>query len=139
MCFTRTEPFLCSVLAQARKRKAKIDVILLQAELHAYADGSHSKTCMTAKAMGWNMVHAPANASDPASGVGIAVCDASPRVKLLPDTAEELLECRCLKVQCRIDDSMIELVSIYLSANQNNRIEQIEALAQSGLGPTSTP
>eukprot|EP00967_Tisochrysis_lutea_P034944 scaffold41783_cov37-Tisochrysis_lutea.AAC.1 len=56
---------LGSVLTQARK--ARIDILLLQ-ELHAYADGRHHRACMTAKALGWHMVHAPANASDPASG-----------------------------------------------------------------------
>ena len=104
---------LGSVLAQARK--AKVDILLLQ-ELHAYSDGRHHRICMTAKALGWHMVHAPANPSDPASGVGIAICDASPRVRLLPDTAETLIEGRCLRARCAVDSKEFELISVYLSA-----------------------
>ena len=57
---------------------------------------------MTAKALGWQMVHAPADASEPASGVGIAIRDSSPRVKLIPDATETLIEGRCLRARCVI-------------------------------------
>ena len=122
---------LGSVLAQARK--ARVDIILLQ-ELHAYADGRHLRACMTAKALGWQMVHAPANATDPASGVGIAIRDSSPRVKLIPDTSETLIEGRCLRTRCAIDSKELELISIYLSAIPSIRSTQIDTLRTIPLG-----
>ena len=102
--------------------------------LHAYADGRHLRACKTAKALGWHMVHAPANLADPASGVGIAIRDNSPRVTLLPDTAETLIDGRCLRVKGIIDTKEIKLASIYLSATPAERATQIDILRDSPLG-----
>ena len=89
---------------------------------------------MTAKALGWQRVQAPANTSDPASGVGIAIRDSSPRVKLLLDTAETLIEGRCLRARCVIDSKELEIISIYLSAMPNPRATQIEELRACPVG-----
>ena len=55
-------------------------------------------------------------------------------MKLLPDTAETLIEGRLLRVKCIIDTKEVELISIYLNATPAQRAAQIDALKNSDIG-----
>ena len=101
------------MLSQARK--AKIDILLLQ-ELHAYEDGSHLRAHRTAAMLGWLWFAAPGELGDPASGVAVAIREASERITAREETLEVMLKGRCVSIKLNIDDIQYRIVSVYLSA-----------------------